>query len=131
KISGRIDEHIRNILSKVDRSTWTMDPENYQYLTRKDGPLGKALDAGDSGIRQYATDIKDALENLVWRNDPKLKAAKDALDYKYFVAKSVQHLAEEDPVGNISPAKLLKAVDNSKTDAGELGRIARRFLVEP
>lgn len=130
-IAQRIGSHIDNIISKVDPRTLTMDPKNYQYLTRKDGPLGKALAGGDSGVRQYAGDLKESLESLVARNNPSLAAEKNAADYKYFVAKSVQQMADDAPTGNVSPAKLLKAVDSSHTDVGELGRIARRFMVEP
>lgn len=131
KVAARIDAHINSVLSKINPKTGVLDPENFQYLTRKDGPLGKALAGSDSGIREYAGEIKSALENLVRRVDPKLAAEKDATDYKYFVAKSLQQLADESPIGDISPAKLLKAVDHSHTDVGELGRIARRFMVEP
>lgn len=134
-IAKRIDAHIDNVLSKVEVGNagigHFIDPANYQYLIRKDGPLGKALESGDSGIRQYAREIKDQLEKLVARNDPALAAEKNAVDYKYFVAKSIQQMADDAPTGNISPAKLLKAVDSSHADVGELGRIARRFMVEP
>ncbi len=130
-VAARIQKHLDNVLSKVDRGNLTIDAENYQYLTRKDGPLGTALNGKDSGIREYAGYIKNELENLVGRRFPDLKAAKDAADYKYFVTKSVQDLAEESPTGDISPAKLLRAVENSNTKVGDLGRIARRFMVEP
>ena len=128
-LAARIDAHLRNVVDKIDPVTRTIDPDLYQSLTRKNGPLDKAINSKDSKISGYAGDIKDALENLVGRSNPRLKELKDAADYKYFVAKSVEPLADE--AGSISPAKLLKAVDHSQTNAGELGRIARRFMVEP
>jgi hypothetical protein len=126
-----VNGHLRNVVDKINQATQTLDPDLYQSLTRKNGPLDKAINSRDSKIASYAGDIKDALESLVGRNDPQLKALKDAADYKYFVAKAVEPLADEATTGNISPAKLLKAVDYSHTNAGELGRIARRFMVEP
>jgi hypothetical protein len=126
-----VEGHIGNVLDKVNQGTHTLDPDLFQSLTRENGPLDKAINSKDSKIGTYASDIKDALENLVGRNNPQMKALKDAADYKYFVAKSLEPLANEATTGNISPAKILKALDYSSTDAGELGRIARRFLVEP
>jgi Cell Wall Hydrolase len=125
-----IDGHLKNVMDKIGGGS-TLDPDLYQSLTRKNGPLDKAINSRDSKISTYAGDIKEALENLVGRNNPALKTLKDRADYRYFVAKAVEPLADEATTGNISPAKLLKALDYSHTDAGELGRIARRFLVEP
>jgi hypothetical protein len=129
-LAARVDSHLNNVLDKVVAGK-TIDPDLYQSLTRHGGPLDNAINSKDSKISTYAASIKDALENLVGRNDPALKQLKDAADYKYFVAKSVEGLAHEAPTGDISPAKLLRSVDNSETAVGELGRIAKRFLVEP
>lgn len=130
-LAARIDGHLNNIASKVDQSTGTIPLENYQSLTRKNGPLDLAINSRDSKISQSAQGIKDALENLVLRNNPALKAAKDEADYKYFVAKSVEPMVNESPTGGISSAKLLKSVDYSNTPVGDLGRVARRFMTEP
>ena len=129
-LASNIDNHLRNVVGMIDTTTRTLDPDLYQSLTRQGGPLDKAINSRDSKISTYAGDIKNALEGLVGRNDPALKALKDDADYKYFVAKSIEPLAAESPTGDISPAKLLRAADYSPTDIGELGRIGRRFMTE-
>lgn len=130
-LASNIDNHLRNVISKIDPVTHTLDPDLYQSLTRKGGPLDKAINSPDSKIATYASDIKDSMESLLGRNDPALKALKDKADYKYFVAKSVEPMSLESPTGDVSPAKLLRAVDNSSTAVGDVGRIAKRFLKEP
>jgi len=126
-----VQKHIENILSKVDRHSLSLDPANAQYLMRHGGPLDKAIGSADSGVKHFAGDVKTAVEDLIERNDPALGAERKSLNYKYFVTKSMQPLAEESAIGDISPAKLLKAADNSSADIGELGRIGKRFLKEP
>lgn len=129
-LAERVDGHLRNVLDKVASGN-TIDPDLYQSLTRKNGPLDKAINSKDSKIATYAQDIKDSIESLVGRNDPKLKELKDAADYKYFVAKRVSKLADESTTGDISPIKLRKALDYSETPAGEIGRIGERFFKPP
>lgn len=130
-LAKKVDNLLDNVVSKVDTNNHTIDADLYQSLTRKDGPLDNAINSRDSKISTYASNIKDALENMVQRNSPTLKKLKDEADYKYFVAKSVEPLANEFTTGNISPAKLSRAVDFSRTNVGELGKIGQRFMKEP
>jgi hypothetical protein len=126
-----VDKLLRNVLSKVDLNSHTLDADLYQSLTREKGPLDNAINSRDSKIASYAGDIKNSLEELVGRNDPILKKLKDTADYRWFVIKSVEPLALKSPTGDVSPGELLRALDNSQTNAGELGRIAKRFMREP
>jgi hypothetical protein len=128
-----IDKHLQNVFDKIDPKTNTIDPDLYQSLTRKGGPLDKAINQGDPKLATYAADIKDSLENLVGRNDPNLKKLKDAADYKYFVAKSLETGPENliSPTGDVNPARLYGAVDRSQTPIGTLGQIGKRFMREP
>jgi hypothetical protein len=128
-LAKKVDNLLGNVADKINNHT--IDADLYQSLTRKNGPLDSAINSRDSKISTYASQIKDALENVVGRNSPELKKLKDEADYKYFVAKSVEPLANEATTGNISPAKLLRAVDFSQTPVGEIGRIGQRFLKEP
>ena len=123
-----IDKHLNNVLEKINFNNHTLDADLYQSLTRKDGPLDSAINVKDSKISTYAIGIKNALENLVGRNSPELKRLKDEADYKYFVASSMEPLSHDRA---ISPAKILKAVDNSPRNIGTLGKIAKQFLKEP
>jgi hypothetical protein len=125
-----IDKHIRNIASKIDLTTGTMKPEQYQYLLRHEGSLDNLINQGGK-VGPYAKMLKGQLENLFERNDPALAAERKHINYKYWVAKAVEPLALESTTGNISPAKLLHAADKSKTDLGELGRISKQFIQEP
>ena len=128
-----IDKHLGNVLEKIDPATRTINPDLYQALTRKGGPLDKAINQGDPKLATYASDIKEALENLVGRNDPALKDLKDKADYKYFVAKSLETGRENliSPTGDVNPALLYGAVDRSATPVGTLGQIGKRFMKEP
>lgn len=130
-LAKKVDNLLGNVVGKVDTNAHTIDADLYQSLTRKNGPLDNAINSRDSKIATYASEIKDALENMVGRNSPTLKKLKDEADYKYFVAKSIEPLANEATTGNISPAKLSRAVDFSHTDVGELGKIGQRFMKEP
>lgn len=130
-LAKKVDQLLGNVVSKIDTNSHTIDADIYQSLTRKNGPLDNAINSRDSKISTYASEIKDALENMVTRNSPMLKKLKDEADYKYFVAKSVEPLAEESTTGNISPAKLSRAVDYSHTNVGEIGKIGQRFMKEP
>lgn len=130
-LARKVDGLLGNVVGKVDTQNHTIDADLYQALTRKNGPLDNAINSRDSKISTYASQIKEALESVVGRNSPELKRLKDEADYKYFVAKSVEPLANEAPTGDISPAKLLRALDYSQTPAGEVGRIGQRFLKEP
>lgn len=131
--SGLVDKHLLNVLDKVDSGTQTLDPDLYQSLTRKNGPLDNAINSRDSAVSGYAGDIKNALEALVGRNDPALKALKDSADYKYFVAKSLEDGRENlvSPTGDVNPALLYNAVDRSHAPIGTLGQIGKRFMKEP
>jgi hypothetical protein len=128
-LAKKVDSLLGNVADKINNHT--IDADLYQSLTRKNGPLDNAINSRDSKISTYASQIKDALENVVGRNSPELKRLKDEADYKYFVAKSIEPLANEATTGNISAAKLLRAVDFSQTPIGEIGRIGQRFLKEP
>lgn len=130
-LAERVDRLLNHVVDKLDTNNHTIDADLFQSLTRKNGPLDSAVNSRDSKISTYASEIKDALENMVSRNSQTLKKLKDEADYKYFVAKSVEPLANEATTGNISPAKLSRAVDFSHTDVGELGKIGQRFMKEP
>ena len=127
-----IDKHLNNVFEKLGPGG-TLDPDLYQSLTRKGGPLDKAINQGDPKLATYASDIKDALEGLVGRNDPALKKLKDAADYKYFVAKSLETGRENliSATGDVNPALLYGAVDRSSTPIGTIGQIGKRFMREP
>jgi hypothetical protein len=124
-----IDKQLQNVADKLQNHT--LDPDLYQSLTRKGGVLDKAISSKDPKISGYAGDIKNALEDLVGRNDPQMKALKDAADYKYYVASNLEEAAKKSPTGDMSPSDLYKLFGSSQTPAGELARIGKRFMQEP
>lgn len=132
KLAKLIDGHIENVINKIDMGTRTLDPDLFQSLTRHKGPLDRAINSPDSKIAGHAEDIKGALDRLVGRNDPALKALYDRAQYRYAIAKAIEPLANASTTGNISPRTLLsKVAEHPHSAPAELGRIGRQFLTEP
>lgn len=135
-----IKNQMNNILSKVS-SDGKIDGATYQAITRKGAPLDSALNSKDPNIRQYAGQIRTALDDALQTSaaPEDISALKQArLQWKNM--RTVQDLAAKAGIeGEISPALLLGAVKKSYKDmaysgAGDIGSLAhigQQFLKEP
>jgi Cell Wall Hydrolase len=122
------NKQIDNVLSKV--KGLSIGADQVQSLTRKEGQLNGAIE--HSKYSPYAEKLKNSLDALLERNNPKLADLKKDADYRYFVTKSIEPLAKEaGATGRVSPAKIFKALDYSSTPAGQIGDIAKTFIKEP
>ena len=134
-----IKNQMNGILAKV-ADDGTIDGKTYQALTRKGAPLDAAMGSKDPNIRQYAGQIRSALDDALQAsaNPQDLADLKQArLQWKNM--RTVQDLASKAGIeGEITPAGLLGAVKKSYKDmaysgAGDIGKLAdigQEFLKE-
>jgi len=134
-----IANQIKNIFSKIKDGKITGDV--YQALTRRNGPLDRAMASSDSNIRFYANQLRDTLDDGLERSaTPETIDALRTARLQWKNMRTVQDLAAKAGIeGEINPAALLGAVKKSYKnmaytgagDIGELAQIGQRFLKEP
>jgi hypothetical protein len=137
---GPITRQFDNIIGKFQQGNGAITGDVYQELTKKGTPLDVALHSADPGIRAFARQAREALDDVFERS-----AAPDALGdlraarAQWKAMKTIEDLVEKSPAGDISPALLMGAVrssyDNMAYGAGgdlaELARIGQQFLKAP
>ncbi|MDB5531601.1 MAG: hypothetical protein JWR51_4704 [Devosia sp.] len=137
---GPILKQFDNIVGKFQQGSGSITGRAYQELTKKGAPLDVALHSADPGIRAFARQAREALDDAFERS-----AAPDVLDglknarSQWKAMKTVEDLVEKSPAGDINPALLMGAVrssyDNMAYGAGgdlaELARIGQQFLKSP
>lgn len=128
------------IVGKFQQGGGAIDGQVYQELTKRGAPLDVAMQSADPGIRQFARQMRGALDGALERSA--IPADVDALRQarqQWWALKTIEDLAEKAPAGDISPALLMGAVrGNLDTmayggggDLANLARIGQQFLKQP
>lgn len=132
----QIERQVQNIVKVVDPRTNTISAESYQALTRKGTPLDRLMKSVDPNVRHYATEIREALDDVMQRSAP-ADAVADLIRARaqWKALKTVEPLAKKAATGDISPRSLLSSVNKSYSgdgaQLGKLGRVGQRFMTEP
>jgi hypothetical protein len=137
-----VSHQISNVLTKAAQGNGVIDGDAYQALTAKGGVLDNAISNGDPGVRNFASQVKDALNDAMARSAPPGLAqqlAEARFQYKNLL--TIAPLAEKAQAanGNVSPVALLQAVrgnfDNmafrGAGPLGDLAAIGQRFMKPP
>lgn len=115
----------------------TIPGKAYQALTAKGSPLSALQQAADPTVRQYASQIRNALDDA-------LQASSSPADVQRLITarsqyrnmKTIEDLTEKSPTGDISPALLMNQVRNNTNnmayggggDLADLARVGQKFL---
>lgn len=133
-----IFNNIRNIASKVDPTTNTIDGDAFNSILKYNGLLSKLQKNSNPNIKNAANEIRSALENALTRSiGPTNKAELNNLRSQYKSAMTVKDMVENDPEGKVNPLKLMRKVAQSpggklkSGDLGELADIGREFFINP
>jgi hypothetical protein len=137
---GPILRQFDNIIGKFQDGNGAITGKVYQELTKKGTPLDIALHSSDPGIRAFARQSREALDDAFERSAPPdvMGELKDARS-QWKAMKTVEDLVEKSPAGDISPALLMNAVRNSYDgmayggggDLAQLAKIGQQFLKAP
>jgi hypothetical protein len=131
----------------------TMDGRTYQGLTRKDTPLGRAIDSADTNVSHYAQRIRSALDDALERSATgrgtrpgtgrqqalaQLREARRQWYNMLVISKAVAGPGEAAAEGTIMPERLRAALTNSadnkmayaagRSDLHRLARAANEIL---
>src|ERR1700691_1865342 len=118
---GVVKRQLDSVMKNLEPGD-TLSGTTYGNLIHKGSPLDAALNSSDSNIRNYAGQIKGALQSSLSRSlSPEDAAAYQKARYQYKVAKTVQPLTlgpdavngPQPSIGEISPAKFRMAVNRS------------------
>lgn len=130
---------LQNVIGKVNANN-EIDGRAFAALIKKGSPLDNALSSPNANIRQYAGQIRNALDDAFERSAPQdVAEAWRAARSQYKAMMTVSKLADNID-GEISPAKLLAKVRQSYkdmpftgtgNDLGPLAQIGQRFLKPP
>ena len=130
---------LQNVIGKVNANN-EIDGRAFAALIKKGSPLDNALSSPNANIRQYAGQIRNALDDAFERSAPQdVAEAWRAARSQYKAMMTVSKLADNID-GDISPAKLLAKVRQSYrdmpftgtgNDLGPLAQIGQRFLKPP
>jgi hypothetical protein len=133
-------KQVQNFLDTVDPQTKTISGESYQALTRTGAPLDRLQSAGDTNIKYYSNQLRNALDDALQRSaPPQVQNALASARSQYKAMKTVEDLVEKSPTGDITPGSLMNEVRkrygnmayNGGGDLGDLARIGQRFLKDP
>lgn len=144
-----LDNQVRNIIGLVQPGG-TISGEAYQALTKRNGPLDRAMSSTNADIANYAREIRDALDDALERaSPPEHVAALQQARREYRALKTAEPLTVRADVsggprpteGDISPAALRGRVNQQyptaprmplgQNDLNDLAKIGQRFLKEP
>lgn len=135
---GPIFNNIRNIASKVDPVTNSIDGKAYDALIKYDGTLSKLQQSPNPNIRNAANQIRSSLEGALDRSiSATEKEALTNARRQYKSVMTVKDMVEGDPEGKVNPLKLMRKVTQApggKLRSGELGELAdigREFFINP
>lgn len=137
---GPILKQFDNIVGKFQQGNGSITGKVYQELTKKGTPLDIALHSSDPGIRAFAVQARNALDDAFERSAaPDVLAGLKEARAQWKAMKTIEGLVEKSPAGDISPAQLMGAVRGSYDnmaygtggDLAELARIGQQFLKAP
>jgi hypothetical protein len=135
-----VGKQIDNVLNKAAQGNGTIDGNAYQALVSKGGALDDAMNSGDPGVRNFAGQIRDSIEDAMQRQaPPDLAQQLGEARFQYKNLMTVAPLVKAAQDGNVSPLKLLQAVKSNFSDMafsgagplGDLATIAQRFMKPP
>jgi hypothetical protein len=134
-------QNIGDVATRDAAGNRTITGDAYQALVSKGSPLDRAMQSGDSNVRYYAHQIRDALDDGIMQSASPGEIAdfrNTRLQYKNLM--TVKGLAAKAGVtGEISPTQLQGVVNRSFDDRafhgagplGELADIGQTFLKPP
>ena len=139
---GIVGRQLMNLVDKVQQGNGTLPGSVYQNLIAKGGALDDAMNSGNPGVKLYAGQIRDVLDDAMQRSAPSNLAQQLAeARFQYKNLKTIEPLVPQaqGQDGNISPLRLLQAVRNNFSDMaysgagplGELAAIGQRFMKAP
>lgn len=120
-----------NIVNKFGEGGGEITGEIYQALTRKNAPLDLAVRSKDPNVRYFATQMRNALDDVFERSAaPEVLADLRQARSQWKAMKTVEDMVEKAPTGDLSPALLMGAARSSYGDmayggGGELADLAR------
>lgn len=122
-------------IASVAHDGKSISGESYQALTRKGSPLDRLQNSGDSNIRYYASQIRNALDDALERNiAPEDKAALQGARLQYKNLKTVEAaLRTAGPDSRVTPQAVMSAVKRNfgqftYKGGGSLGDTAQEAL---
>lgn len=132
-----IAKRITSILDKFDPVTGQMSGEAWQAMRRTKEPLSLLAKRNDN-VGYFAKELRNIMDAEFNRSAPQdMQALLKATNARYKAIKTIEKLVEGSPDGNISPLRLMAAVQKApggKSGAGELGELAdigRQFFPTP
>jgi len=135
-----VEKHLNRVIELFQRSgNGTITGRQYQQLTRRGTALDRAAGSANPNIAYYAQQIKSALDDVLSRfAPPEALADLATAKQQWWALKTIEPLAAESPLGNISTAKLMHRVANNSQnmaygsggDLADLARIGQAFLKE-
>lgn len=139
-IYNDVRPHITDILETAAANGGTIPGKAYQALVGHNSDLATAAQSGQGVVKNYASQIRDALENAMQRYaaDGDAQAYSNArLQYKNMM--TVAPLVNKGVPGDINPLLLQGAANRSfknnafrgAGDLGEIGDIAQTYLRAP
>lgn len=136
-----LQKQVDNINELIATNGGTLPGSAYQSLVRTGAPLDRAMQAGDSNVRYYAGQIKDALDSGMKQGmTPEEIADFSNTNLQYKNLMTVKGLAAKAGIqGEISPALLPGVVNRSFDDRafsgagplGDLADIVQTFMKQP
>lgn len=139
-VAPAVSAQVNNIVDTAIANGGTLPGEAYKALTAQGSPLDKALHAGDPSLRDFAVDIRNALDDAFQRAaSPEDAQALSAARLQYKNMMTVAPLVNSGEPGAISPLRLQAAANRSfKQNAfrgagalGTLGDIGQTYLKPP
>jgi hypothetical protein len=128
---------VKNVISKIDQNG-EISGDAYHGLTKYNAVLSKAQQSANPNIANSANQVRNALEDVLFRNLPAdQQQALSQARSQYKAAMTVKPLVDQSAEGYVSPLKLMQKVINSpggKLRSGELGELAdigRKFFPTP
>lgn len=132
-----LNNQMRNIVDTIDPATGSISARSYQALTRKGAPLERAQQSADPNVRFYASQVREALDDVMGRSaPPDVQALLRQARSQWKAMKTIEPLADKATTHGISPALLMGAVNKSYPGGGgnalrDLAQIGQRFIKEP